>query len=774
MGSAASTTTREKFPDLADDLIREFQSAVIKAAGIQDISMCSMSGQCCPSQQLALRDLFDQADSNHDGKIDQQEMITFIERLNFEMEDSLKEKLKENMKTVLLALPDDSLSALFDQFMQHMTGCGANLCESLIVSQDPKRIVFVGATGCGKSSLCTSLTGHKKKGSPFKIGNRPSSETSECNVGTFRWFGETTEEEFIIIDTPGLDDELGRDDVFINQIIDCMRELEYVNSIVLVVNGENLRFSTSLQNMIKHFEKAFSPRFYDHSLICLTKWYMDEDSIEEREEDGKSEEAVAQDLIKKICESPNLMCKGSLPVLFVDSFYEKRDPKHGKDRLRKIKESIGNTVFRTGDLTKLRPRIVEISNVPQVIRRGQPVAQMVPHLFDTIEIRSWDCRPPLPQGLAYCAKKGRITGTPLSLSPATEYQLLAESSGGWSDGFPFLLEVKHSESDIKGIVLNSLKEVQNKLEDWLPLEGAGVPKDANDHKRMIDAASEKAEALLGEIIEQLRPENEQISTFADIVAALTQESERKVIQMQDEFTVEHQKKQLDVQRVRLKAEKDLEIQLIRETNNADALRNYIRAAEIAGVNEELIGFGRAHLEKIVPCPCKFADIGCGVVLRRQPLEEHEAICMFGLPLFGKRSVQIKKSSDPRGEGVIVKAVSGEGASWAGKYSWDIAEKYFYLVNREKQRIQGLKKTESDDADEEQPWVFFSVNERNGPETVVFCSTNAAKSVLEATFEEFELCGTESYCWSDVAVPETPQKGSLKLLYFGGKWCPYCP
>jgi GTPase SAR1 family protein len=774
MGSAASATVREKFPDDAENLIREFQAAVMKAAGVQENSMCSVGGQCCPATQNAIQNLFDQADVNHDGKLDQQELISFIERLNFEMEDSLKVKLKENMKTVLLALTDDSMSVLFDQFMQCLSGCGPSLCESLIVSKDPKRIVFVGATGCGKSSLCTALTGHKKKGSPFKIGNRPSSETSECNAGTFRWFGEAEEEEFIIIDTPGLDDELGRDDDFINKIIDCMREVEYVNSIVLVVNAENLRFSTSLQKMIKHFEKAFSPRFYDHSIICLTKWYMDDDSIEEREEDGKTEESVSHELVKKICESPNLMCKGSLPVLFVDSFYEKRDPKHGKDRLRKIKESIGNTVFRTGDLKKLKPRIVELSNAAQVIRRGQAVTPMVPHLFDILETRNWECRPPLPEGLSCCAKKGRITGTPVSLSPLAEYQLFAESAGGWGEGFPFSLEVKHAESDIKGIVLNSLRPLQDKLEIWLPLEGPNIPHTEDDLKVMANAASEKSEALLGEIIEGLRPENESISTFTDIVTTLTQESERRVIQMQDEFAVEHQKKQLDAQRLRLKAEKDLEIQLIRETTNAEALRNYIRAAEVAGVNEELIGFGRAHLEKIIPYPCKHADLGCGVVLKKQSLEDHEAICLFGLPLFGKRSVQIKKSS-PQSGGVVVKAVSGEGASWSGHYEYKVADDTYLLINRDLRRVQGLKKTDSDDPTEEElPWVFFFYTEADGPQTVVFSSTNSAKSVLDATFEEFELSVTEAYSWSDVAVPETPQKGSIKILYFGGKWCPYCP
>lgn len=774
MGSAASTVVKEKLAEeQAEDLVNQFQMAVMRAAGIQELPSCNMNGICCPNAKLALKDLFDQADINHDGKLDQNELVLFVDKLNFEVDEELKRKLKENMKILLLSLPDDSFSILFDQFIQNITGNVTSICPSLIVSKDPKRVVFVGATGCGKSSLCTALTGHKKLNSPFKIGNHPSSETTECKAEIFKWFGEDDEEEFMIIDTPGLDDEKGRDDLFINDIIDCMRRLEYVNSIVLVVNGENLRFSTSLQYMIKQFEKAFTPRFYDHSIICLTKWYMDEISIEDREEAGKTEEAVSQELIKKICESPNLMCKGSLPVLFVDSFYERRDPKNGKNRLRKIKDSIGNNVFRTADLTKLKPRIIELTNTNQLIRRLQPINPILPHLFDTIETLNWECRPPLPEGLTCCSKKGKISGASLKVSPLQNYQIFAQSVGGWSDGFSFSLEINYSESDIKGIILNSLKQIQDNLEILLPLEGSNIPKDEDACKRMIENSTEKSNILLEQIIETLKLENDNISTFNDVINTLRQEVERKVMQMQNDFLLEHQK-QLGALRLRLKAEKDLEIQLIRETTNYEAMINYIRAAEVAGANSELLGFARTHLDKITPHPCKYCELGCGVILIKQPLELHESICIFGLPLFGKKSIQIKKSNDPK-EGVLVKAISGEGISWNGKYVYDPTEKYYYCINREKQRIQGLKKADPDNLDDpDNPWVFFSITEKNGPETIVFSSTNSSQNVLDSTFDEFTLNGVESYCWSDVAVPESPHKSSLKILYFGGKWCPYCP
>lgn len=188
MGSAASAVIREKLAEeQAEDLIHQFQMAVMRAAGIKEMPSCGLNGTCCPNTTLALKEIFDQADINHDGKLDQSELILFVDKLNIEMDETLKIKLRENMKILLLSLPDDSISLLFDQFIQNLNGSGPNLCQSLIVSKDPKRVVFVGATGCGKSSLCTALTGHKKKESPFKIGNRPSSETVECKVEIFKW-----------------------------------------------------------------------------------------------------------------------------------------------------------------------------------------------------------------------------------------------------------------------------------------------------------------------------------------------------------------------------------------------------------------------------------------------------------------------------------------------------------------------------------------------------------------------------------------------------------
>ena len=55
------------------------------------------------------------------------------------------------------------------------------------MASEPPRVVFVGCTGSGKSSLCTAMTGQDKsnedrEASTFKIGKGAKSETTECTV----------------------------------------------------------------------------------------------------------------------------------------------------------------------------------------------------------------------------------------------------------------------------------------------------------------------------------------------------------------------------------------------------------------------------------------------------------------------------------------------------------------------------------------------------------------------------------------------------------------
>ena len=172
--------------------------------------------------------------------------------------------------------------------------------QSRRVMIEPQRVVFIGVTGSGKSSVCTALTGQDRKTSEFAVGCGQKSKTVDCANLKYRWFGDEAEQEFLCIDTPGLDDSEGRDEAHIHGIIEAMRNEEYISAIILVITDG--RFSKSLQEVILRFETAFCgesadagyDKFYQNVVICFQKWSMNEAAVAVRNEDGITEEGRAE------------------------------------------------------------------------------------------------------------------------------------------------------------------------------------------------------------------------------------------------------------------------------------------------------------------------------------------------------------------------------------------------------------------------------------------------------------------------------------------------
>ena len=88
-------------------------------------------------------------------------------------------------------------------------------------------IVLLGPVGVGKSLLATALAGLQLENSIFRVGDAAHAVTLEATSHRSRWFGRQTEEEFILLDPPGVGDG-DCDAARLANVVRIIREWGYV------------------------------------------------------------------------------------------------------------------------------------------------------------------------------------------------------------------------------------------------------------------------------------------------------------------------------------------------------------------------------------------------------------------------------------------------------------------------------------------------------------------------------------------------------------------
>lgn len=206
------------------------------------------------------------------------------------------------------------------------------------------------------------------KASPKK-SKGAKSETVTCNKLSLPWLGDTGNGKFVCIDTPGLNDSEGRDDMLINDIVGSMKEVEYVTAVVIVVNSSEARFNKALQDVLHRFEEAFcgpaedpedptrpDPEyekrcnfFYENILVVFQRWKMNEDAAADREDDGITEESVTKDFNCQL-RAKFPYCNKDVPCVFVDS--HDRKPERKNPTLLRVRDLVPPDVFLSNPSTK--------------------------------------------------------------------------------------------------------------------------------------------------------------------------------------------------------------------------------------------------------------------------------------------------------------------------------------------------------------------------------------------------------------------------------------
>ena len=190
-----------------------------------------------------------------------------------------------------------------------------------------KKLLVIGKTGTGKSSLCNVLTGNLPNAKAFPVSGKATTCTEETTFADADFCGVPSK-PISIVDTIGFDDPTKDHDakIIADLVLQLQQNCDYVNTFVMAVNGQNPRLDGSLLQMIKIFEKMFTSKFWDQVVVVFTRLHMDKPSIERRleENEGSTDDILAKEYLSEI-ERLFGVETSRLNYLFLDSQYRRTD-----------------------------------------------------------------------------------------------------------------------------------------------------------------------------------------------------------------------------------------------------------------------------------------------------------------------------------------------------------------------------------------------------------------------------------------------------------------
>ena len=185
-----------------------------------------------------------------------------------------------------------------------------------------KTSVLLGLTGAGKSSFINAITQKNN----CKVAPTIKACTKKINQSDINYDGYN----FYFVDTPGLDDGEGDKDN-INQLGDLTKKYPRINTLIICIKINDLRFTSSLKMSLQKFMEIFpNKKFWDHVLIVRT-FAVESKKLGKMKNDAKGKilEGIQNDKdLLKFMKTNGIDVPSDIKEFYVDSI---PDPDDGLD-----------------------------------------------------------------------------------------------------------------------------------------------------------------------------------------------------------------------------------------------------------------------------------------------------------------------------------------------------------------------------------------------------------------------------------------------------------
>ena len=229
------------------------------------------------------------------------------------------------------------------------------------------KLLVIGKTGTGKSSLCNVIAGEESGHDIFPVSAAAEACTNVTQFADINFNGNE-ERPISLIDTVGLDEQSVEDNAdVVAELVEKLRNAcDFVNLFAVIVNGNDQRFDASTSHMLKTFETMFGDELWPRAVFVFTKLSMEKKVKERREKNAKQSD---DERAKKYLQKVESVFDGAkdLKHIFLDAHYDEENEEE-REKFVTSFESLYTSMV-TGNLKGILTRKVKnVESMPQRLK----------------------------------------------------------------------------------------------------------------------------------------------------------------------------------------------------------------------------------------------------------------------------------------------------------------------------------------------------------------------------------------------------------------------